>query len=272
MILILLGTAVGLLLGLTGAGGSVVAVPLLMAGMGMSLPEATPLALVAVFTAASWGTVSAWRSGLVRYRAATVMALAGMALVPVGLVTAHALPHRMLEGLFGAVLGWIALRMLWQAARAPTETTVVRANVTGPTVDGGVACRLSPDTGRLVWSRACFWVITAAGALMGFLSSLLGVGGGFVAVPALRRVTDIPIHSAVATSLMTIALTSLATLSLLVMRGSAPPVTQMMPFAAGALAGMVLGRWLAPKVAGPRLQQGFAILLAAVAIKMAGGF
>lgn len=271
MILTVIGVAVGLLLGLTGAGGSVVAVPLLMAGLGMSMPEATPLALVAVFTAAAWGTLGAWRAGLVRYRAATVMALAGTALVPVGLATAHALPHRALEGLFGVVLGWIALRMFLQALQSPAETSVVRANVTGPVPADGVACRLNPDTGRLVWTRACFWVITAAGALMGFLSSLLGVGGGFVAVPALRRVTDIPIHAAVATSLMTISLTSFITLGLLVLKGSAPPVMQVLPFAAGALAGMMLGRWLAPRVAGPRLQQGFALLLTAVAIRMALG-
>lgn len=271
MILILIGITVGLLLGLTGAGGSVVAVPLLMAGVGISLPEATPLALVAVLTAATWGSVNAWRSGLVRYRAATVMALSGMVLVPLGLATAQALPHRALEMVFAAILGWIAFRMLHQARQVPEETLVVRAHVSGPTTGDGVACRLSPDTGRLVWTRACFWVMTAAGGLMGFLSALLGVGGGFVAVPALRRVTDIPIHAAVATSLMTIALTSFATLALLLLRGTGPSAAQALPFAAGALAGMILGRWMAPHVAGPRLQQGFAMLLTAVAVKMALG-
>jgi uncharacterized membrane protein YfcA len=271
MILILIGITVGLLLGLTGAGGSVVAVPLLMAGLGLSLPDAAPLALVAVLTASTWGTLSAWRAGLVRYRAAAVMALAAMAVAPAGLAVAHALPHRVLVGVFALVLGWVAARMFLQSVKAPDETAVVRAHVTGPETSDGIACRLNPDTGRLVWTRACFWVMAAAGGVMGFLSSLLGVGGGFVAVPALRRVTDIPIHAAVATSLMTISVSSIATLMLLVARGSAPPVLQVVPFAAGALAGMVMGRWLAPRIAGPRLQQGFALLLAAVAINMAVG-
>ena len=67
---VLLGIAVGLILGLTGAGGSVLAVPLLMAGLGWSLPQAVPVALLAVAAAAALGAWLAWRQSYLRYRAA----------------------------------------------------------------------------------------------------------------------------------------------------------------------------------------------------------
>ena len=70
----LLGAIVGLVLGLTGAGGSIFAVPLLMWGLGWTLPQATPVALLAVCAGASFGTITAWDVELVRYRAAMLMA------------------------------------------------------------------------------------------------------------------------------------------------------------------------------------------------------
>ena len=68
-----IGIVIGLVLGLTGAGGSILAVPLLMAGMGWSLVSAAPVALIAVFASASVGAWSAWRRDIVRYRAALLM-------------------------------------------------------------------------------------------------------------------------------------------------------------------------------------------------------
>ena len=71
--LMMLGVAVGLVLGLTGAGGSILAVPLLMAGAALSVPQAAPVALLAVMAAAGLGAARAWRKSYVRYRAASLM-------------------------------------------------------------------------------------------------------------------------------------------------------------------------------------------------------
>jgi len=59
-LLLLLGLAIGAVLGLTGAGGSIFAVPLLMWGLHWSLPQATPVALLAVSASALIGTLAAW--------------------------------------------------------------------------------------------------------------------------------------------------------------------------------------------------------------------
>ena len=89
----LLGTLVGLVLGLTGAGGGVLAVPALMLGLGMSLTDATPVSLVAVGAAASLGAAVGLRNRQVRYRAALLMSGLGILTAPIGVWLAHHLPQ-----------------------------------------------------------------------------------------------------------------------------------------------------------------------------------
>jgi uncharacterized protein len=266
----LIGVIVGLVLGLTGAGGSILAVPLLMAGMNWSVVQAAPVALIAVAAAAAFGTWHAWRQGIVRYRAALVMAALGVLLAPLGLAAAHVLPLTGLTLAFALILVVVAVRLWLQARRAPEEARVLRAALRTESDPASTpVCRLSPHSGRLVWTRPCMAVMALCGAATGLLSGLFGVGGGFVIVPALRAVTDLSMASAVATSLMAIALISGGTLSIALVQGFTPPLVQALPFAAAALAGMAGGRWLAPRIGGPRLQQGFAVLMAAAAVGLA---
>lgn len=259
----LLGALVGLVLGLTGAGGSIFAVPLLMWGLGWTLPEAAPVALLAVCMAAAFGTVVAWDVRLVRYRAAMLMAAVAWLFAPFGLRAARHLPVDTLTLLFAALIAGVAVRMLLQSLRSPEEAEVVRAGVRRP------VCQLDPATGRITWTRAALAVIASIGALSGFLAGLLGVGGGFVIVPALRAVSDLGVHSAVATSLMAIALISAGTVAAALLQGHPMPWLLALPFVGGALAGMLTGRRIAPRLAGARLQQFFALAMALVAVALA---
>lgn len=273
---LVLGIFVGLVLGLTGAGGSILAVPLLMAALGWPMTQAVPVALLAVAAAAALGSYIAWRKSYVRYRAATLMAAVGVLTAQLGLRTADALPQRTLLLVFALVLALVALRLLVQALRAPEEAAVVRATVAGDGAHArGPMCRLNPATGRIIWTRSSAMVIATIGAVTGFLSGLLGVGGGFVIVPALRMTTELSMHSAVATSLMAIALTSVGTFAGALLQGRTVSWMIALPFVAGALLGMLGGQALAPRIAGPRLQQGFAVMMLCVAIAMgarAGGW
>jgi len=265
-----LGVLTGLVLGLTGAGGSIFAVPLLMAGLGWTLTQAVPVALLAVAASAALGTYIAWHKSYVRYKTAGLMAGAGMLTSPLGLKASTALPQTALSILFALVLVAVAIRMFLRASRVPEEAAVVRAAVAG---DGshahGPICRLNANTGRIIWTRPCALMISAIGLVTGFLSGLLGVGGGFVIVPSLRAFTELSMHSAVATSLMAIALTSLGTVAGAVLLGRDLPWLIAVPFVIGALLGMTGGRWLAPYIAGARLQEVFAILMLLVAAGMA---
>lgn len=266
---LILGMLAGLVLGLTGAGGSIFAVPLLMLGLGWSLTQAAPVALLAVAGAAALGSYMAWRHNYVRYRAAILMALAGALTAPLGLHLAGRLPHATLALLFAAVLVIVALRMLVMARIAPAEAAMVRATVAGDGRSaGGPLCRLDPSSGRIRWTRPCVLLVSAIGAATGFLSGLLGVGGGFVIVPALRVATELSMQSAIATSLLAIALTSSGTVLGAALMGHDIPFMVAVPFLVGSLLGMGGGRRLAPHIAGPRLQQGFAGLMLLVAAGM----
>ncbi len=253
-----LGSAVGLILALTGAGGAIVAVPLLIFGLHLSVSQAAPVALLAVGLSAGLGAALGLREGKVRYKAAALMALCGVLLSPLGVWAAQRVPNTPLTLLFAVVLAYVAVRMFLQArATAPAVPSPPSA---------APPCNLDAVRGKLIWTLPCARTLASWGAAAGFLSGLLG--GGFVIVPALRRATDLPMQTIVATSLAVIALVSAGGVVASAIGGHVDWQIAV-PFGAGALAGMLAGRGFARHLAGPALQQGFAAFAAMVAIGLA---
>lgn len=271
MLAALLGSLVGIVLGLTGAGGSIFAVPLLVFGLGWSLAQATPVALLAVFAAAAFGTLTSWRSGLIARRPALVAGLLGSLTSPLGTSLAQRLPQATLTLLFAAVMTFVALRMLWQSRAAPADTRVVRADADEHDDPGAAVCRVDPSTQLVRWSRPCAVAVGAGGAVTGVLSGALGVGAGFVIVPTLRFVTQLSMQSCVATSLMIITIVSAAaTVSHVVAAGAgALPLAVAAPFVLGSLVGMFGSRRVAHRLSGPLLQRLFAALMLVAAALLA---
>lgn len=259
MILPALGFIVGIVLALTGAGGTIIAVPLLMFGMGWTLTQAGPVALAAVACSAAVGTAFGLRAGIVRYRAALLMAACGIATMPIGLYGAHRLPLLPLTLAFSVLLLWIAVRTFRQATALQAAEVAQIAQA---------PCLIDPRTGRFRWTDRCGRALSAAGLGAGLLSGLFGVGGGFLIVPALRRVTDLSVPGIIATSTMVIALVSGTTAITAAFAGKLHGLSAVV-FAAGAAGGMLVGRALASRVAGPRLQQGFAVLTGVAAMAVA---
>ena len=251
-----LGGVVGLILALTGAGGGILAVPLLVFGTGIGVAAAGPIGLMAVGMAAALGAVLGLRAGVVRYRAAVLIAATGMLLSPAGLWAARQIDSRWLTLLFALVLLYVALNTFRQASGKGAPATPAH-----------VVCKRDGGSGRFIWTRPCAVAMALSGGLAGVLSGLLGVGGGFVMVPALQRYTDLPMKSAVATSLAVIALISLMGVAATAATGGMEWAIAL-PFSAGALAGMLGGGKLAGRLAGPQLQKGFAAVSALVAVAM----
>ncbi|MCG5075685.1 sulfite exporter TauE/SafE family protein [Paraburkholderia tagetis] len=258
-----LGSVVGLILALTGAGGAIVAVPLLVFGLGLGVAQAAPIGLFAVALAAGIGALLALREGKVRYKAAALMAATGAVISPAGLWVAHRVPDAPLTLVFALVMARVAWRMFRHKRGAADD------------LQGGaepcpsdLPCRLNLDRGKLDWTAPCARALALSGAVSGFLSGLLGVGGGFVIVPALKRASDIPMQGIVATSLAVIALVSTAGVAASAASGHMLWLNAL-PFAAGALAGMLGGRGFAHHVSGARLQQSFALFAGCVAVGMA---
>ena len=253
-----LGTLVGLLLALTGAGGGILAVPLLVFALHLGLAEAAPIGLLAVGLAAAMSASLGLRDGIVRYRAAALMGGLAMALAPLGVVAAQRVPNTPLTIAFAAVLALSAWRMWQRAHRALRPPADAPAHATLP-------CVLDARDGRLVWTRPCAQALAFTGAFAGILSGMLGVGGGFVIVPALTRFTELSARSIVATSLAVIALASIGGVGAAAWKG-AIAWDIALPFAIGSVAASLLARMIASRVAGPRLQQGFALVSMGVAV------
>lgn len=250
-----LGGVVGLILALTGAGGGILAVPLLVFGLHLPIMQAAPVGLIAAGTASALGAALGLREGLVRYRAAALIGIVGMLLAPLGVRAARVIPNPPLTVAFALVLAGVAWRTFYLARRG------------GEGLPGAVQwpCVLNPDEGRLTWTLPCAWALAATGAVAGLLSGLLGVGGGFVIVPALSRYTNLTTRSIFATSLAVIALVSIGGVGAAAWQGSVA-WNIALPFALGAVVALLAGRRIAARLAGTHLQQTFAAMTAVVAM------
>lgn len=254
-----LGLLIGSMLGLTGAGGGIFAVPALVFGLGMSIRDAAPVALLAVGSAALLGALQGLRQGIVRYKAAVLLAVAGTVTAPLGVRLAHQLPALWLNLVFVLIMFVVAARMFISSLRAQTDTE--------PAVQKAKPCRVSDVTGRFVWGAHIAITLGAIGAVTGLFTGLLGVGGGFIIVPALAYASNLRMHSIVATSLMVIALLSAVTIFTAWGQGVVLSATSY-AFALASLAGMAIGRSTAPKISSTTLQRFFSIICVMVALMM----
>lgn len=251
----LLGAVVGLVMALTGAGGGVLAVPLLMGGLQLSIQQAAPVALAAVGLAALTGALLGFREGILRYRAAGLIGLLGLLAAPLGVWLAHQLPGAPLQIGFALLLGWIG----WRMARGP-QAALDAERALPP-------CVVNPREGRLRWTAPCAWALAATGALAGLMSGLLGVGGGFVIVPALTRFSDLDARSIASTSLAVIAMVAVSGL-LAASRYGSLDLGLTLPFGAAAVGALLLVRRLARHWPARVLQLSFGLLSAVVALWM----
>ncbi|MCE2907450.1 MAG: sulfite exporter TauE/SafE family protein [Burkholderiaceae bacterium] len=253
-----LGAVAGLLMALTGAGGGALGVPLLVLLLHLPMQQASAMSLVAVGLAGALGALLGLRDRLLRYRAALMLGAAGMLAAPLGVALAQRLAQPVLLVVFAGFMLFTAWRM-WRSADPDPDAAPAAQRPAQP------ACMRPDGELRLRWTPRCAWVLGRVGALAGVLSGLLGIGGGFVIVPALDRHTNLDLRSIQVTSLGVIALVALAGVAAAAAHGQLA-LQGAMPFAAGCVAGLLLGRRLAPRISVPRLRRGFAVLAVLVAL------
>lgn len=270
MMTFLFGLIIGLTLGLTGGGGSIFALPLLTYGLHVAPRDAISVSLAAVALTAAFGAAGALRTKLVEYRAGLIFAVGGMLAAPLGVGLAQRIADSTILTAFALLMLIVAVSMWRRASRAPQTAGVVRADfIPAVLSDKDPLCRLEPDH-RLRLSGPCSVVLVLAGIVSGLLSGLFGVGGGFLIVPALTFVTQLEIHRAVATSLLVITLIGLTGVGAVLVEGRPLPWLLTGLFIAGGFGGMYLGQLVARRIAGPKLQQVFAVAMVLVAAFMIG--
>ena len=261
---LLFGFAIGLALGLTGGGGSVFAVPLLVYGLGTPLHEAVVISLAAVGATALGGGLARLPDGQAEPRTAVMFGLFGIVGAPLGAWLHPRFPEAVLLAGFALLMLIVAARMWRQASHDPEATRLIRAGG-DPSGDlAGPVCRYDAS-GQLQFTSRCAMRLTLAGTLTGLLSGLFGVGGGFLIVPALVLIAALPMRRAVVTSLWVIAIISAIGLAAHLLVGQRLNLTLTAGFVGGGLAGMAFGMAVGRQIAGPTLQKLFSAMIATVA-------
>lgn len=238
---LLAGGIVGFSLGLTGGGGSILAVPLLVYLVGVADPHvAIGTSAVAVAGNAAVNLLTHARAGNVKWRCASVFTGAGVAGAVLGSTLGKAVDGESLLALFAVVMIAVAGFMLWPRQADPIA---------------GV--RLNRD--NFPW-------LVVLGLGTGLLSGFFGIGGGFLIVPALMLATGMPILSAIGSSLLAVTAFGLTTAINYAASGWVDWLLAAV-FVAGGLIGGIGGSLLAGRLAERRrlLRTLFAVLILAVA-------
>jgi hypothetical protein len=251
---VLFGGIVGFALGLTGGGGGVFAVPLLVYGLAVAPREAVGISLAAVGGTALFGVAPRLVRGDVELRTGMLFAVAGMLGAPLGTYLSTLVPDSLLLAMFGLLMLVVAWRM-WAKSRQ-SRPAVARGDTQACNEDRS-ACQRDED-GRLRLTSRCAMLLTIIGLLTGILSGMFGVGGGFVIVPALVLFSGMRIHQAVGTSLLVIFLVSISGVSSYLISGRELSWEITLLFLLGGFAGMWGGGRVAQRLNGPALQQVFA--------------
>ncbi|MFG2414977.1 sulfite exporter TauE/SafE family protein [Streptomyces goshikiensis] len=232
------GAVIGLALGALGGGGSVLAVPALIYLLGFTPAAATTSSLIIVTATSATALYAHATAGNVRWKTGALFAAVGIPPAIAAATLAIRVPEAVLTAAFAAIALLAALAM-FKAPPPDQQPRAVRA------------------------ARAA-----GTGAGLGAVTGFLGVGGGFLAVPALVAVLGLRMRAAVGTSLLVISVNSLA--ALLARAGAHTPLNWAViaPFTGAAILGAWDGKRLAAKISGPALQRTFASVLLAVAALM----
>ncbi len=267
--LLAIGILIGLMLGLTGAGGSVFAVPLLVLA-GMPIQDAIGVSLGAVAMTTLYGSIRnrlQKQTPSVLWKPGIILALSGVALAPLGKWLSLQLNPLWLTTGFITLALLIAIRLWLKAARDPQSTQIVRAGNFSAVESPALLCNLNPS-GQFMLRPRCVGGLLIGGLFTGFLSGLFGVGGGFLIVPLLLALSAVTMAQAVNTSLLIIALISgSGFISHLVFVQGIDWVA-FGYLALGGLIGMLLGQLLSQKIANAWLQKLFSVGLVIISILM----
>ena len=245
------GAIVGLVLGMTGAGGAVFAVPLFMLLLGFSNSHAAGVSLGVVSISALVGVFARLSQKLIGWQTAGVMIAGGALFAPVGRWLSTQLDERLKVIGFSMLALFIAVRMLNQARSRKKAASAEESQLS--------ADQSSVEQNAARQSLSNGWLLAIAGAATGLLSGLFGVGGGFFVVPILTLLVGMDMKRAAATSLLVISVISTVGFASHLWLEPLNEWSTLIHLAAGAVVGMVIGTGIARKVSNAKLQEIFAV-------------
>ncbi len=263
LLAVLAGVLIGISLGALGGGGSILAVPALVYLLGQNAGQATTGSLVVVGVTSLIGAVAAHRAGHVLVSRGVAFGAVALGGAVVGAkASAHVREPVLLASfavlmLVVAVLMVLRLRPGGSPGGAPAEDTAPgRVALEEPiiAINPTFAC----DCPRAL-------KVLVAATVVGLLTGFLGVGGGFLVVPALLLVLALPMQYAAGTSLVVITMTSAVALAVRAGSGVDPDWSLVLVLTVASAVGAVLGARMVDRVGTRRLQIAFTLLVLAVA-------
>lgn len=252
------GAVAGCLGALLGIGGGVFLVPFVDVVLGLGLPTARGISLMTVIATSSVVAADSSARPLINMRLAMLLLIAASAGGLVGGITVIRLPYSVLSAIFALVTGGTAILMLGRLDR--------RNVIVDPAADPGrLGGRFHEDEshGVVVYRLKRLHVAAVVSVIGGYVSGILGIGGGILQVPALNAWCGVPIRAAAATSAVMIGVTAAASAPIFYGRGDINP-----PLAAAAILGVFggsqLGFWIAGRARARWLKLLMAVVLAIV--------
>jgi len=261
---IALGLAIGTIGTLIGAGGGFILLPVL-ALLNPLEPTGTLTAtsLAVVAANATSGTIAYRRQRRIDVRSGAVFAVAALPGSIAGVLLARAIPRGPFDVAFALVL--LALALIVVRVRPPVRTAAPVGRRAGR-----VSRELIDAEGRIHRYSVDLPLGVAISFVIGFASSLLGIGGGFIHVPALIALLGFPVHIATATSHFVLAITtSIGTVTHILAGDLAATWPRTVAIAAGAIVGAQVGASLSRRVRGVLIMRLLALALVAVALRLA---
>jgi len=257
---LVIGLLIGASLGLTGAGGAVFAVPLLMILLSMPIGEAIGLALGAVAMGAGLGAFLYWRQGQMLWLPALSFAGGGLVTAPLGKWLGHQLPEFFLLMGFSLLALGIAYRQWLVSNKQSVQGLIPSADVARKQ---SLNCRFS-DSGQLELKPRCLSVMLFGGLAVGLLAGLFGVGGGFLIIPLIIYQTGVAMPLAVGASLFSVMVISSSAFATYLLSAGNLSLVLLAKMAAGIAVGIFAGIQLSKHINHRHLQQGFVFALVAV--------
>jgi uncharacterized protein len=251
-----LAALIGLSLGLLGGGGSILTVPIFVYVLGFGAKEAIAMSLAVVGAVSLFGAVGHFRMGNVNVRVALIFGSVAMVGTYLGARLAIYFTGAGQLALFAAVMLLAAFFMFREKEPGPSipEEWLAESAAEEAMRDAAVVPGAAPV------ERMPLALIVVEGMAVGVLTGLVGVGGGFVIVPALVLLAKIPMKQAVGTSLLVIAMKSAA--GFFGYLGQVEiPWGFMTLFTAVAITGILGGAYLVRFVSQGALKRAFAVFL-----------
>lgn len=246
LLTVTLSLIIGLLLGLLGGGGSILTVPMLVYLLHIEPKTAISTSFVVVGMSSVLALIPHAKRHSVCWKSGVFFGLSGMAGAFGGGRVAAFFSSDLLMTLFGLISLSTGLLMLRRTKRQ-TDSTASKQTMK--------VCPLQVPYLRVLFD----------GFFVGGLTGMVGVGGGFLIVPALTMLVGLPMQSAVGTSLMIIVMNALAGLGGY-SQHAALDIPLTIQVASGALVGSALGAILSGHVKPNWLRRGFGVMVVAVGI------